>query len=88
MVNPYLLKLTFLLVLIKTINIKCQIKSIMYAALESYAYDNILVIKYFCITMNFTRIYVCTHSDLSNDQSYYIHINLNVRITIAQFNYK
>ena len=60
----------------------------MYAALESYAYDNILVIKYFCITTNFTRIYVCTQSDLSNDQSYYIHINLNVRITIAQFNYK
>ena len=60
----------------------------MYAALESYAYNNILVIKYFCITTNFTRIYVCTHSDLSNDQSYYIHINLNVRITIAQFNYK
>ena len=60
----------------------------MYAALESYAYDNILVIKYFCITTNFTRIYVCTQSDLSNDQSYYIHINLNVRIPIAQFNYK
>ena len=41
-------------------------KSMTYAALESFAYDNLLVIKYFCLTTNFPHTYVHMYSDLPN----------------------
>ena len=41
-------------------------KSMTYAALESYAYDNVLGIKYFCTTTNFSCTYARTSSYLSN----------------------
>ena len=41
-------------------------KSITCTVLESYVYDNVLVIKYFCTTTNFSYTYVCTNNDLSN----------------------
>ena len=37
-----------------------------YTALESHAYDNVLVIKYFCTTTYFSLTYVRTYSNLSN----------------------
>ena len=61
MVNPYLVKFTFLLVLIKTINIKCQMKSMTNTVLDSYAYNNILVMKYFCMATNFSHAYMHMH---------------------------
>ena len=37
-----------------------------YTVLESRAYDNVVVKKYFCTATNFSRSYVCTYCDLSN----------------------
>ena len=37
-----------------------------YTVLESHAYDNVLVMRYFCTTTNFSHTYVRTYSDLSN----------------------
>ena len=37
-----------------------------YTVLEPHADDNILVIKYFFMTTNFSYTYVHTYSDLSN----------------------
>ena len=37
-----------------------------YTVLESHAYDNVLVIKYFCATTSFSCAYVRTYRDLSN----------------------
>ena len=45
---------------------KCQMKSMTYTVLESHGYDNVLVIKYFCPTTNFSHTYARTYSDLSN----------------------
>ena len=36
-------------------------KNVTSTVLESHAYDNVLVIKYFCTTNNFSRTYVRTH---------------------------
>ena len=41
----------------------------LYTVLESYAYDKVLVIKYFCTTTDFSRTHVRTYSDLSNPDS-------------------
>ena len=41
-------------------------KNVTSTVLESHAYDNVLVIKYFCTTNNFSRTYVHTYNDLSN----------------------
>ena len=41
------------------INIKCQIKSMMYTVLKSHAYDNILAIKCFCTSTNFSCTCIC-----------------------------
>ena len=41
-------------------------KSMTYAALEIYGYDNVLVIKYFCTTIDFSSTYVRTYRYLSN----------------------
>ena len=45
------------------ISIKCQMKSMTYTVLESYAYDNVLVIKYFLLPQIFhVRTYAPTVS--------------------------
>ena len=44
---------------------KWQMKIMTYTVLEPYAYDNILVIKYFCTTTNFSCTYVYAYNDLS-----------------------
>ena len=36
-------------------------KSMTYTVLESHAYDNVLIINYFCTTTNFSRTYVRMH---------------------------
>ena len=41
-------------------------KSMAHTVLQTYAYDNVLVIKYFCTTINFWRLYIRAYSDLSN----------------------
>lgn len=41
-------------------------KSVAYIVLQSYAYYNKLVVKYFCTTTNFWRTYIHAYSDLSN----------------------
>ena len=43
--------------------------SMSYTALESYAYHNALVKKYFSTTTNFSRTYLRTYSDVSNPDS-------------------
>ena len=67
MVNPYLVKLTFFVCFDQNIiNIKCQTKNMAYTVLESHAYNNVLVIKYFCTTTNFSFTHVRRYSDFSN----------------------
>ena len=40
----------------------------MYTALELYAYNNVLVVKYFCTTTNFSYTYIRTQYDLLNPE--------------------
>ena len=41
-------------------------KSMAYIVLQSYGYNNVLVIKYFCTTTNFCHTYLYKYSDLLN----------------------
>ena len=67
MVNPYLVKLTFFVCFDQNIiNIKCQTKNMAYTVLESHAYNNVLVIKYFCTTTKFSLTHVRRYSNFSN----------------------
>ena len=66
MINPHLEALFFACFDENIIIIKCQIKGMTYTIFESHAYDNVLVIKYFCTTTIFSRIYVHKYSDFSN----------------------
>ena len=66
MINPHLEALFFACFDENIIIIKCQIKGMTNTILESHAYDNVLVIKYFCTTTIFSRIYVHKYSDFSN----------------------
>ena len=43
-------------------------KSMTCIVLESYAYNNVLVIKYFCAITNFSRTYSPASSGLSNPE--------------------
>ena len=67
MVNPYLLKLTFMFVLIKAqfIIIKYLIKSMAYTVLQSHAYD-IVLINVFVWTPIFDEPHARAYSDMSN----------------------
>ena len=67
MVKPYLVKLNFFVCFDQNIiSIKCQIKRMAYTVLSSHAYDDVLVTQFFCTTTNFSRSYICTHSDFLN----------------------
>ena len=59
MVNPYLVKLTFYLFSLKHNKYQEPNEKHDVRCIESYAYDKVLVIKYFRTTTNFSRTYVC-----------------------------
>lgn len=66
MVNIYLDKVAFCLFDQSIINIKRQIKSMTYVALEYHAYNDALVTKNFCMTTSFSSMYLHTHMQGSN----------------------
>ena len=49
-------------------------KSMAYIVLQTYAYDNVLVTKYFCMTTNLWCSYICAYSDLSNPEGVWLKI--------------
>ena len=57
-----------------------------YVVSGSYAYDNVLVIKYFCITANIWCTYVQTYSNLSNPEYAYDNIIVtNLYVSLCRF---